>query len=98
MLLKDSSLVKKITANTKRFRSQMTAAGFDISGDDHPISPVMLGDAKLAADFADDMLGKLKPFQMTQNFPSQFQVSMGLTDVNFTFLFLYRPRHLCDWI
>ena len=60
MLLEDSSLVKKITSNTKRFRSQMTAAGFTISGEDHPISPVMLGDAKLAADFADDMLGKLK--------------------------------------
>ena len=59
MLLEDSSLVKKITSNTKRFRSQMTAAGFTISGEDHPISPVMLGDAKLAADFADDMLGKL---------------------------------------
>jgi len=58
MLLEDSSLVKKITANTRRFRSQMVAAGFTISGDDHPISPVMLGDAKLAADFADDMLDR----------------------------------------
>ena len=58
MLLEDSSLVKKIASNTKRFRSQMTAAGFTILGEDHPISPVMLGDAKLAADFADDMLGK----------------------------------------
>ena len=60
MLLEDSSLVKKITANTKRFRSQMVSAGFTISGEDHPISPVMLGDAKLAADFADDMLGEEK--------------------------------------
>ena len=34
----------------------MTAAGFTISGDNHPISPVMLGDAKLASDFADAML------------------------------------------
>ena len=34
----------------------MTGAGFTISGDDHAISPVMLGDAKLASDFADLML------------------------------------------
>jgi len=58
MLMKDSSFVKQITDNTNRFRSQMTKAGFTISGDNHPISPVMLGDAKLAADFADDMLAK----------------------------------------
>ena len=36
----------------------MTSAGFTISGDDHPISPVMLGDAQLASDMADDMLSK----------------------------------------
>jgi len=58
MLMKDSSFVKRITDNTNRFRSQMTKAGFTISGDNHPISPVMLGDAKLASDFADDMLAK----------------------------------------
>ena len=34
----------------------MTSAGFMIAGEDHAISPVMLGDAKLAADFADLML------------------------------------------
>ena len=39
-----------------RFRSKMTSAGFMIAGEDHAISPVMLGDAKLAADFADLML------------------------------------------
>merc|ERR1712109_183573 len=56
--MKDSSFVKRITDNTNRFRSQMTKEGFTISGDNHPISPVMLGDAKLASDFADDMLAK----------------------------------------
>ena len=29
-----------------------------IAGEDHPICPVMLGDAQLASDMADDMLGK----------------------------------------
>jgi len=56
MLLEDSSLVEKINRNTARFRKSMTEAGFLISGDDHAISPVMLGDAKLASDFADLML------------------------------------------
>jgi len=56
MLMEDSSFVKKIISNTERFRSKMTAAGFTISGDNHPISPVMLGDAKLASDFSDAML------------------------------------------
>jgi len=56
ILLDDSSLVEKINSNTTRFRKGMTEAGFTISGDDHAISPVMLGDAKLASDFADLML------------------------------------------
>ena len=36
----------------------MTSAGFTISGEDHPICPVMIGDAALATQMADDMLGK----------------------------------------
>ncbi|XP_071750074.1 2-amino-3-ketobutyrate coenzyme A ligase, mitochondrial [Lepeophtheirus salmonis] len=58
ILMSDSSLVKKIQGNTSRFRSKMTQAGFTLSGDDHPICPVMIGDAKLASDFADLMLEK----------------------------------------
>jgi glycine C-acetyltransferase len=34
----------------------MTEAGFTLEGKDHPIIPVMLGDAKLASDMADKML------------------------------------------
>ena len=33
---------------TDRFRQKMVAAGFTVNGSDHPIVPVMLGDAKLA--------------------------------------------------
>uniref|UniRef100_A0A0K2U504 Aminotransferase class I/classII large domain-containing protein n=2 Tax=Lepeophtheirus salmonis TaxID=72036 RepID=A0A0K2U504_LEPSM len=56
ILMLDSSLLKKIHGNTLRFRSKMTQAGFTLSGDDHPICPVMIGDAKLAFDFANLML------------------------------------------
>ena len=42
---------------------------FEISsfckGEDHPICPVMLGDARLAVEFADEMLGKLNPLCLT---------------------------------
>merc|ERR1712062_446323 len=58
MLMEDSSYAKRIQANTERFRSKMTKAGFTISGENHPISPVMLGDAKLASDISDDLLAQ----------------------------------------
>uniref|UniRef100_A0A182QJK1 Aminotransferase class I/classII large domain-containing protein n=1 Tax=Anopheles farauti TaxID=69004 RepID=A0A182QJK1_9DIPT len=56
MLLQSSELTAKVQSNTRRFREAMTRAGFTISGMDHPISPVMLGDARLASTFADEML------------------------------------------
>ena len=56
LISNDYSLLHRLQANTDRFRSRMTGAGFKISGKNHPISPVMLGDAKLASQMADDML------------------------------------------
>ena len=45
-------LRRRLWANTKRFREAMTAAGFTIKPGEHPVVPVMLGDAKLSQDFA----------------------------------------------
>ena len=59
MLLSSSQLPQKVQNNTKLFRNKMTKAGFNIGGMDHPICPVMLGDAKLANIFASEMLSKL---------------------------------------
>ncbi len=42
--------------NTSHFRSRMSAAGFTIVPGEHPIAPVMLGDAALAGQFADRLL------------------------------------------
>jgi glycine C-acetyltransferase len=42
--------------NTAHFRARMTAAGFTIVAGEHPIAPVMLGDAALAAKFAEKLL------------------------------------------
>ena len=56
MLSETTALRDKLEANTKYFRSKMTAAGFDIKPGEHPIVPVMLYDAVLAKNFADKLL------------------------------------------
>jgi len=56
LLSGNSELCKKLAWNTKQFRSKMKATGFKLSGESHPITPVMLGDAKLSSEFADEML------------------------------------------
>ena len=50
------ALRAQLFANAARFRSAMTAAGFTLQPGEHPIIPVMLGDAKLAQDMAARML------------------------------------------
>ncbi|MRJ42803.1 MULTISPECIES: glycine C-acetyltransferase [Idiomarinaceae] len=47
---------QKLWDNANYFREQMTAAGFTLSGADHAIIPVMIGDARLASEMADRML------------------------------------------
>ena len=49
-------LRQQLRRNTAHFRSRMTDAGFAIVPGEHPIAPVMLGDAALAARFAEQLL------------------------------------------
>ena len=49
-------LRKRLYDNAARFRSSMTKLGFTLAGADHPIIPVMLGDAALAQQMAAKML------------------------------------------
>ncbi len=42
----------RLVANAARFRRAMTKLGFTLAGADHPIIPVMLGDARLAQEMA----------------------------------------------
>jgi glycine C-acetyltransferase len=51
-------LRERLRQNTSFFRSKMTAAGFDILPGEHPIVPVMVGDANLAGRMAEVMLEK----------------------------------------
>ena len=58
LLTQSDDLRAKLRANTKLFRERMTALGFDILPGDHPIVPVMLGDAAKATQLADRLLTK----------------------------------------
>ena len=56
MLSKTTELRDKLEYNTNYFRTKMTEAGFDIKPGEHPIVPIMLYDAVLAANFAAKLL------------------------------------------
>jgi glycine C-acetyltransferase len=51
-----TGLRDRLMENARRFREGMTAAGFQLRPGFHPIAPIMLGDARLAVDFARDLL------------------------------------------
>jgi glycine C-acetyltransferase len=53
-----STLRDTLWSNTAYFRKRMTDAGFNIVPGEHPITPVMLGDAKLASTFAERLLAE----------------------------------------
>lgn len=56
MLKQGDDLRAKLWQNADYFREKMSAAGFTLAGKDHAIIPVMLGDAKVAAEMAKRML------------------------------------------
>lgn len=56
LLANGNDLRQKLWDNAAYFRNQMEAAGFTLAGKDHPIIPVMIGDASLAGEFAQALL------------------------------------------
>ncbi|AQS35363.1 2-amino-3-ketobutyrate coenzyme A ligase [Shewanella psychrophila] len=56
MLKSGQALREAVWENSRYFREKMTEAGFNLGGADHAIIPVMIGDAKLAGDFANRLL------------------------------------------
>ena len=56
LLSNDTSLRDKLEWNSRYFKTEMQAAGFDIVGDDSAIVPVMLYNAKLAQNMANELL------------------------------------------
>jgi glycine C-acetyltransferase len=58
ILSANTELRDKLEANTKYFKEGVSKAGFELKEGDSPIVPIMLYDAKLAQQFADQLLKK----------------------------------------
>ena len=58
MLESSHDLIKRVHDNSNYFRKGLTELGFNLIPGEHPIIPVMLGDAKLAKTMADALLGE----------------------------------------
>lgn len=58
LLAESDDLRDTLWQNAEHFRARMTEAGFTLAGADHAIIPVMLGDAKLAGEFAERMMAE----------------------------------------
>ena len=56
LLAGSDELRRRLADNAARFRRGMTEAGFRLAGADHPIIPVMVGDARLATEMASALL------------------------------------------
>lgn len=89
MLSESTALRDKLEHNTQLFRKGMTEAGFDIVPGTHPITPVMLYDAKLSQDFANALLeegiyviGFFYPVVPKEQARIRVQISAGHTEVH----------------
>ena len=58
MIEKSSELIQKINLNTDYFRKELSTLGFNIKQGTHPIIPLMIGDARIAKEFADSLLNE----------------------------------------
>ena len=58
ILENSNDLIHQVNQNTQYFRSEISKLGFEIKEGIHPIVPVMIGDAKIAQQMADDMLNE----------------------------------------
>ena len=56
LLADGDELRNRLWSNARLFREKMSAAGFTLAGADLAIIPVLLGDAKLAQEFANELL------------------------------------------
>jgi glycine C-acetyltransferase len=56
LLTKDKSIVRRLHENTAYFRKEIKALGFRIIDGEHPIVPIMLGEASLAQEMSTAML------------------------------------------
>ena len=58
LLSESSALRDRLEENTRHFRQGITERGFDVTPGEHPIIPIMLGDAVLAGKMAEALLAR----------------------------------------
>jgi len=83
-------LREQLTANARHFRAGMAAAGFNLLQGEHPIIPVMLGDAKLAQDMAARLLDE-GIYVIGFSFPV---VPRGAARIRTQMSAAHEPRHI----
>ncbi len=74
ILAESTALVDRLWANTRLFKEAMQKAGFDIGQSETPITPVMLGDEKLAQEFSRRLFDEESVFAQAIAYPT---VPMG---------------------
>ena len=72
LLEKSTELVDKLWANAKYFKAEMKKLGFDTGVSETPITPVMLGEAKLAQQFSRELFEE-GVFAMALGYPTVAQ-------------------------
>ena len=70
ILEESTELVDRLWANAERFKEAMSDAGFDIGHSDTPITPVMLGDEKLAQEFSRRLFDEEAVFAQAIAYPT----------------------------
>ena len=58
ILTESTELADRVKSNTEYFRNRLATTGFTVAGADHPICPVMIGDAALSQKFSERLLEK----------------------------------------
>src|ERR671936_828888 len=58
LLSESAELRERLMSNARRFREGVTRAGFEIKPGEHPIVPIMIGDARIANEMARDLLAE----------------------------------------
>ena len=90
ILEKSGEPVKKLWENAKYFKEKMKQLGFDIGVSQTPITPVMLGDAKLAVDFSKRLFEE-GVFAVALGYPT---VPMGKARIRVMVSAVHRKEHL----
>ncbi len=70
ILAESTERVERLWANADRFKAAMTASGFDLGVSETPITPVMLGDAKLAQTFSRRLFDEEGVFAQAIGYPT----------------------------